>query len=164
MPVDRRLLQLVPPVRGLIVRAGLAEALRSAALIARGGLIGIVAARVIAGIPLTELLPLVYAAIAAVLLHAFAAWYATSSAQAASADILDTLRTRTLTILSRRDPREVEEQSARWRTILTDGLADFRPYLTNYLPSLLSLIIATPLALAAVSWACLLYTSDAADE
>lgn len=153
MPVDRRLLQLVPPVRGLIVRAGLAEALRSAALIARGGLIGIVAARVIAGIPLTELLPLVYAAIAAVLLHAFAAWYATSSAQAASADILDTLRTRTLTILSRRDPREVEEQSARWRTILTDGLADFRPYLTDYLPSLLSLIIATPLALAAVSWA-----------
>ena len=53
MPVDRRLLQLVPPVRRLIVRAGLAEALRSAALIARGGLIGIVAARVIAGSPET---------------------------------------------------------------------------------------------------------------
>lgn len=153
MPVDRRLIRLVPPVRGLIVRAGLAEALRSAGLIARGGLIGIIAARVIAGVPLPTLAPLAWAALGAVALHAGAAWFATASAQAASADVLDTLRTRTLAALSRRDPREVEEQAARWRTILTDGLADFRPYLTDYLPSLLALVISTPLALAAVWWA-----------
>ena len=153
MPVDRRLLQLVPPVRRLIVRAGLAEALCSAALIARGGLIGIVAARVIAGVPLADLLPLVCGAIAAVLLHAFAAWYATSSAQAASADILDTLRTRTLTILSRRAP-------AMWRNSPPAGAPSSptasptsAPTSPTTFPPPLSLIIATPLALAAVWWA-----------
>jgi ATP-binding cassette subfamily C protein CydD len=65
-------------------------------------------------------------------------------------ETVDTLREQGLRALSRRDPREVQESAASWRHILTRGLEDFRPYLTDFLPSLIALAVATPTVLIVI--------------
>ena len=61
-PLDPRLMRLVPPVRGLILRTGSFQALDTVLVIARGVLIGTVAARAITSdARLRELWPLLLA-------------------------------------------------------------------------------------------------------
>lgn len=148
-PVDPRLIRLIPPVRGLIVRTGLAQALESTLLIARGVLIGLVAASAIEH-SLSDAAWLLPALIAVVLLHGVVAWAAARSANASVGDVVDELRVRAMEALARRDPREVEERSGHWRHVLTRGLNDFRPFLTDFLPALVATVVGTPLALAVV--------------
>lgn len=152
-PLDPRLMRLVPPVRGLILRTGSFQALDTVLVIARGVLIGTVAARAITSdARLRELWPLLLALLAVVLLHAAAAW-ASSRAQAhAVGKTVDALRRRSLRALATRDPRVVQEESGQWRHVLTRGMEDFRPYLSQFLPALVAVCIATPAALVTIAY------------
>lgn len=150
-PVDKRLLSLVPPVSRLIARAGAVQALDTVLLIARGVLIGWVGAQVIlrdgqlAGLwgPVLTLLVVIVA-------HGAVSWWGKSLGSRSVSDVVDTLRVKALAALRRRDPRQVQEESAHWRTVLTDGISEFRPYLSEFLPSLVALVIATPATLIVV--------------
>ena len=147
-PVDQRLLRLIPPVRGLIIRAGVAQAASTALVLARGVLLGWAAAEVITGGPFPWwVLPVLLSVVAA---HGGVAWLAQRwSAQGVGATV-DTLRSSALQALRHRDPRAAQEQSGHWRTVLTSGLDDFRPYLTDFLPALVAVVLATPAALVVV--------------
>ncbi|MCP1388402.1 ATP-binding cassette domain-containing protein [Corynebacterium sp. TA-R-1] len=146
-PIDPRLIRLVPPVRGFIVRTGVAQALESALVIARGVCIGTVAAKVVTG-DAVGFLP--YLVIPVVLLHGLVAWAATRGANRSVGAVIDELREQAMAALTTRDPREVEERAGYWRHVLTKGLGDFRPYLTEFLPALVATCVGTPLALAVV--------------
>lgn len=155
-PVDKRLLSLVPPVSRLIARAGVIQALDTVLILARGMLIGWVAARAVIdaaadGQPDYGAYRWTVIALAAVVVaHGFVSYVGKRLGSNSVADVVDTLRVRALAALRRRDPRQVQEESGHWRTVLTDGVGEFRPYLAEFLPSLVSLVIATPAALAVV--------------
>ncbi|SES28156.1 ABC transporter ATP-binding protein/permease [Corynebacterium cystitidis] len=148
-PVDPRLIQLVPPVRRLLWRTGVAQGLTTALVIARGVLIGVIAASAVTGREVNDR-GLVAALAVVVIAHGVVAWWAKRSSNTAVGDTVDVLREQGLRALSRRDPREVQENAGTWRHVLTQGLEDFRPYLTDFLPSLIALVIATPAALITV--------------
>lgn len=155
-PVDKRLLSLIPPVSRLIARAGVTQAASTVMVLARGVLIGWVAAQAIIqtaefGAPRWEDLTWpVIALVAVVVLHGGVSHLAKRQGSRSVGDVVDTLRVKALDALRRRDPRQVQEQSAHWRTVLTDGVAEFRPYLSEFLPSLVALALATPAALLVV--------------
>jgi len=147
-PVDPRLLRLVPPVRRLIVRAGVAQALATVLVLARGVLLGWAAAQLITGAPFPWwTVPALVAVVAA---HGGVAWVAQRWSDRGVGDTIDTLRTRALHALRHRDPRVVQEESGHWRSVLTSGLDDFRPYLSQFLPALVAVTLATPAALVVV--------------
>lgn len=151
-PIDPRLLALVPPVRGLILRAGVLQALTTALLLARGVLIGWIAARVILdrGADWDVLTWPVVALLVVVAAHGVASGWAQSASSKSVGRVVDTLRAKALVALRHRDPRRVQEESAHWRGVLTDGIEDFRPYLSEFLPSLVAVVLATPAALVVV--------------
>lgn len=148
-PVDPRLVRLVPPVRQLIVRTGVAQAATTGLVVARGVLIGLLAAAAVEHkhLPDTALFALLAVVILA---HGALAWCAQRWSAAAVGDVIEVLRNKALRALHARDPREVEEQAATWRHVLTRGIADFRPYLTEFLPALFATALGTPIALAVV--------------
>lgn len=148
-PIDPRLVRLIPPVRGLIVRTGVTQAMDSVLVVTRGVLIGVLAASAVEGRDV-RFGVLIVALAAVVIAHGCVSWAAARMAHASVGDVVDTLRVRAMEALAARDPREVEEESARWRHILSRGLADFRPYLTEFLPALVATAVGTPLALAVV--------------
>ncbi|RNE49818.1 ABC transporter ATP-binding protein/permease [Corynebacterium alimapuense] len=152
-PLDRRLLELVPPVGRFIASAGITQALVTASLLVRGVLIGWVAARVVAdGADLASVMwPLLWLALA-VLAHGVISHLAQRRAAASVGEVIDSLRSSALAALGRQDPRTVQEKSAHWRTVLTDGLEQFRPYLSEFLPSLIAVVLATPASLAVIFW------------
>lgn len=150
-PIDPRLVRLIPPVRGFIVRTGLAQALESVLVIARGVLIGTVAAAAVLGSSLVDA-PLILITLAITVAHGLVAWWAARMSAASAGDVVDELRVQAMRALSARDPREVEERAAHWRHVLTRGLNDFRPFLTEFLPALVATAVGTPLALAVVFW------------
>lgn len=152
-PIDPQLLRLIPPVRGLIVRTGLFQTLSIVLLIARGVLIGAIAAGAIEGwrSGFWGNLPALLVSLAVtVLAHGCVEWAAARSAHASVGDVVDTMRTKAMQSLTGADPRVVQEHSSRWRHVLTRGMDDFRPYLTEFLPALIATVVGTPLALAVV--------------
>lgn len=147
-PVDPRLLRLAPPVRPLILRAGVAQALTTVLVLARGVLLGWGAAQLIVGRSFPWwVIPALIAVVAA---HGAVAGMAQRWSSRGVGATIDSLRTSSLEALRRRDPRVVQEQAAHWRTVLTAGLEDFRPYLSDFLPSLVAVVLATPAALLVV--------------
>lgn len=90
---------------------------------------------------------LVYALVAVVAMQAIVAFAARRWASKSTGASIDELRLAALRALERRDPREVHEDAARWRTTLTAGLEGVRPYLTDYVPALIATCLATPIAL-----------------
>lgn len=147
-PVDPRLLRLAPPVKGLILRAGAAQAVTTVLVLVRGVLLGWGTAELI----VERSFPwwVVPALVAVVAAHGAVSWAAQRWSARGVGGTIDSLRTSALEALRRRDPRLVQEESARWRTVLTTGLDDFRPYLSDFLPSLVAVALATPAALLVV--------------
>lgn len=148
-PVDPRLLRLVPPVRQLIVRTGVAQAADTLLLVARGILIGVVAASAVTerAVPRASLLLTLAGVVVA---HGVLAWVAQRWSADAVGDVVEDLRTKALRALAKQDPRAVEQDSATWRHVLTRGISDFRPYLTEFLPALFSTAIGTPIVVAVI--------------
>lgn len=151
-PIDPRLLALIPPVRGLILRTGVLQALTTVLVLARGVLIGWIAARVILdrGADWNALSWAVAALFLVVIVHGVVAARAQRASSESVGRVVDTLRAKALSALRRRDPRRVQEESAHWREVLTDGIEEFRPYLSEFLPSLVAVVLATPAALIVV--------------
>lgn len=148
-PVDPRLVRFAPPVRRFILRTGIAQGVTTALVVARGALLGVIAASAVEGRDVNYVL--LFAALAAVILaHSAAAAAAQRASLHAAGATIDVLRSKALTALARQDPRAVERDAALWRHVLTRGMDDFRPYLTDFLPSLVAGVIATPIALVAV--------------
>lgn len=148
-PIDPRLLRLVPPVRQLIVRTGVAQAADTLLLVARGILIGIVAASAVTerAVPRASLL---LALAGVVVAHGVLSWVAQRWSADAVGGVVEDLRTKALRALAKQDPRAVEQDSATWRHVLTRGITDFRPYLTEFLPALFSTAIGTPIVVAVI--------------
>ena len=151
-PIDPRLLALVPPMWGLILRTGVLQALTTVLVLARGVLIGWIAARVILdrGADWDVLTWPVVALFVVIAVHGVVSGHAQRASSESVGRVVDTLRAKALTALRRRDPRRVQEESAHWREVLTDGIEDFRPYLSEFLPSLVAVVLATPAALVVV--------------
>lgn len=82
--------------------------------------------------------------------HAATVYMAQRAAAASVSNVIDELRTRTFAALSTKDPRWVEENAPRWKVTLVEGLNEFRPYLSDYVPSLIAVALATPASLAVV--------------
>ncbi|MGI0542737.1 ATP-binding cassette domain-containing protein [Corynebacterium aquatimens] len=116
-------------------------------VIARGVLIGVTAASAIEGHPVRGLLGWL---LGVVLAHGVVEWCAARSAQASVGNVVDSMRSQAMTALTGRDPRVVQEHASHWRHVLTRGMDDFRPYLTEFLPALIATVISTPVALAVV--------------
>lgn len=146
--MDPRLLRWAPPVKALILRAGIAQALTTVLVLTRGVLLGWGAAQLI----VERVFPwwVLPALVAVVTAHGTVSWVAQRWSSQGVGATIDSLRTSSLEALRRRDPRGVQEQSAHWRTVLTSGLDDFRPYLSDFLPSLVAVVLATPAALLVV--------------
>lgn len=147
-PVDPRLLRLAPPARTLILRAGISQALTTVLVLARGVLLGWGTAQLI----VTEQFPwwVIPTLLAVVAAHGGVSWVAQRWSSQGVGATVDSLRSSSLAALRHRDPRAVQEQAGHWRTVLTTGLDDFRPYLSDFLPSLVAVVLATPAALVVV--------------
>lgn len=153
-PFDPAFLRLVPPVRGLIVGTGVAQAVTTALIVARGVAIGTVAGRVIESGSLSTagVDAWLWALLGIVVLHGAADWVAERRRAQAVGRVIDTLRRRAVDALASRDPRQVQEDSGRLRHVLTRGLDDARPYLTDFLPAGVAVCLTTPVALATVAY------------
>nr|WP_238525919.1 ABC transporter transmembrane domain-containing protein [Corynebacterium nuruki] len=155
-PVDARLLRLSGDARRWILLLAAVTAARTVCLVAAGVLTGTVAARVITdaadgtAIDLAdETGPLVTLGIL-VVLRAVLAWAEKRYGRRAAGQATRDLRDRALRALAVTDPRQVDRP--RWRTLLTEGIDGLGPYLTGYLPALVSTAIATPAVLVTVWW------------
>jgi ATP-binding cassette subfamily C protein CydD len=153
-PVDPRLLRLSPDARRWILLLAGVTAARTGCLVAAGVLTGTVAARVITGdgpggALADETGPLVALGVL-VVLRAVLAWAEKRYGRRAAGQATRDLRDRALRALAVTDPRQVDRP--RWRTLLTEGVDGLGPYLTGYLPALVSTAIATPAVLVTVWW------------
>ncbi|QGU01334.1 ATP-binding/permease protein CydD [Corynebacterium kalinowskii] len=145
-PLNQRLLAAAPAARRHLVLTGIAQAADTVLTVARAALIGTAAAVLIEQDVIRW--ELVYALAGVVLAQAGVAFVARRWASKSTGEAVDELRLAALKALERRDPRQVEEDSAMWRTTLTSGLEGVRPYLTEYVPALIATCLATPIALA----------------
>ena len=147
--VDPRLLSLSVPTRRWTVLLAVVTALRTGTLVASGVLLGTTAAAVLtdhtglaghraALVALCVLVPV----------QAGLAWAEKRFSHRAAVQATEDLRLRALDALAHRDPRTVDR--ATWRTLLTDGVEGLGPYLTGYLPALVSTALATPAVLLVV--------------
>jgi ATP-binding cassette subfamily C protein CydD len=158
-PVDPRLLRLSPDARRWILLLAGVTAARTGCLVAAGVLTGTVAARVITGatadtggtghVLADEAGPLIALGVL-VVLRAVLAWAEKRYGRRAAGQATRDLRDRALRALAVTDPRQVDRP--RWRTLLTEGVDGLGPYLTGYLPALVSTVIATPAVLVTVWW------------
>ncbi|WP_414121541.1 ABC transporter ATP-binding protein/permease [Corynebacterium nuruki] len=153
-PVDPRLLRLSPDARRWILLLAGVTAARTGCLVTAGVLTGTVAARVITGdgpgsALADETGPLVALGVL-VVLRAVLAWAEKRYGRRAAGQATRDLRDRALRALAVTDPRQVDRP--RWRTLLTEGVDGLGPYLTGYLPALVSTVIATPAVLVTVWW------------
>lgn len=149
-PVDPRLLRLSTPTRRWTAVLAAVTALRTVALVASGVLLGHVGAAVVTdhtGVP-DHRTALIWLGIL-VPVQAGLAWAEKRYSHRAAARATEDLRVRALDALAHRDPRSVDR--AAWRTLLTEGVDGLGPYLTGYLPALLSTALATP-AILVVVW------------
>lgn len=147
-PLDPRLLRLSSSATRFVVGAGLLQSAATAAVVARGILVGTVAAAVVVtGDVDTRALAVLLGVVAvhAVLRAAQRRW-----ADHCVAGSIVELRTAGIRALWRGDPREAQAAAPHWRVALGPGLEDLRPYFRDYLPALVSLVIATPVAWAVV--------------
>lgn len=150
-PVDPRLLRLSVPARRWIIVLSVVTALRTVALVASGVLVGQVASHVIADHSALgdHRAALIWLA-TLTLVQAALAWAEKRWSHRAAARATEDLRARALEALALSDPRTVDR--ATWRTLLTEGIDGLGPYLTGYLPALVSTALATPATLAVVWW------------
>lgn len=148
-PVDPRLLSLSAPTRRWTVLLAVVTALRTGALVASGVLLGTTAATVVTDHtgPADHRAALV-ALCVLVPVQAGLAWVEKRFSHRAAAQATEDLRLRALGTLAHRDPRTVDR--ATWRALLTDGVEGLGPYLTGYLPALVSTALATPAVLLVV--------------
>lgn len=144
-PLNHRLLAAAPAARRHLISTGVAQALDSVLTVARAVLLGTVAAAMIE--QHSARWELIWALCAVVIAQAGVALVARLWASRSVGATVDKLRREALLALERRDPREVAEDAARWRTTLTSGLDGVRPYLTDYVPALIATCLATPIAL-----------------
>lgn len=105
-PIDPRLLRLVPPVRRLIIAARPLQAADTAAVLARGILIGSVAASAINS-TLRQRLLVILAVV--VVVHGAMSYAGARIKTASTGEVIDDLQTRALHALRRRDPRAAQE-------------------------------------------------------
>ncbi|AGP31905.1 ABC transporter ATP-binding protein/permease [Corynebacterium terpenotabidum] len=148
-PVNQRLLSLSAPTRRWILVLAVVTALRTGALVASGVLLGTTAAAVITdhtGLA-DHRTALVWLTVL-VIVQAVLAWAEQRNSHRAAVRATEDLRLRALDVLAHRDPRTVDR--AHWRTLLTEGVDGLGPYLTGYLPALVSTALATPAVLLVV--------------
>lgn len=151
-PVEPRLLRLSTPTRRWIILLSVLTALRTLCTVITGVLIGTVVADTITGAPdglSGHRLPLVMLAML-VTAQVFLGWAEKRYSHRAAADATEDLRIRALGVLAITDPRGVDRKV--WRTLLTEGVEGLGPYLTGYLPALVSTAVTVPVTLVAVWW------------
>ncbi|WP_026162350.1 AAA family ATPase [Corynebacterium ulceribovis] len=148
------------PARRWIVLAGALTATATAATVTMGLLIaGITVGRIgplgqTHALPHAELWatfgPTIAALAALAAVRIVVSWalarFGTQAAAAVTAD----LRRDGLRHLAVSDQRTVDR--AYWQALLTTGIDGLKPYISGFLPSLVALVLATPIALAAVAW------------
>lgn len=150
-PVDTRLLDLSAPTRRWITVLAVVTALRTLALVAAGVLTGELTAAVIVDHDgLQDHTGAVVALCVLVVVQTTLAWAEKRWGHRAAALATGDLRARALEVLAHLDPRTVDRPL--WRTLLTEGVEGLGPYLTGYLPALISTAVATPVTLAVVWW------------
>ena len=170
-PIDPQLLALSAPVRRWIVLAGVLTTLNSAATIALGLIIGATTAMVLGeSAPpwLTSIAQLTGAhpagtnapgpqwplfatiALGATAVKIACSWALAHYGEATGATAAATLRAQALQALAHKDPRNVD--IAAWRGVLTVGIDGVAIYIAQFLPSLVTAVLATPIALATIAW------------
>jgi len=126
-------------------------ALRTVATVSTGVIVGHVIASVITGNPgLANHVGALTALTVLVPIQVALAWAEKRWGHRAAAQATEDLRARALEVVAHQDPRTVDR--ALWRTLLTEGIDGLGPYLTGYLPALVSTALATPAVLAVVWW------------
>ncbi|MGP9611310.1 MULTISPECIES: ABC transporter ATP-binding protein/permease [unclassified Corynebacterium] len=151
-PVDPRLLRLSAPTRRWIILLSVLTVLRTLCTVVTGVLIGTVVADTITGPPgglSSHRLPLVLLAVL-VTAQVFLGWVERRYSHRAAAKAIEDLRIRALEVLAVADPRGVDRKV--WRTLLTEGVEGLGPYLTGYLPALVSTAVTVPVTLVVVWW------------
>ncbi|WP_255372576.1 ABC transporter transmembrane domain-containing protein [Corynebacterium sp.] len=78
------------------------------------------------------------------------AWAEKRYSHRAAARATEDLRVTALGVLAVSDPRRVDR--AIWRTLLTEGVEGLGPYLTGYLPALVSTVVTVPVTLVVIWW------------
>lgn len=148
-PVDPRLLQLSGPTRRWTAVLAVVTALRTVALVISGIIVGRTSASVITdGTGLADHWAALGVLALLVVARTALAWVEQRYSHRAAAQATEDLRVRALTVLAHCDPRTVDR--AEWRTLLAEGTEGLGPYLTGYLPALMSTALATPAVLLVV--------------
>lgn len=142
------LLRVSTRTRRWVVIAAVLSAAGVTLTVAAGLLIGRIVGTVAAEHSPADLTPEFAWLIVVGIARAAIAWLRARLGDQVAIDIVSDLRRRAIESVALSDPRRVD--TARWRTIITDGLAAFRPYLSGFLPAAIAVFFSTPASLAVI--------------
>ena len=153
-PVDPRLWRFSRSARGYLVLSVVLSVVTTAAIILSALVIGSVVAGVITDPSrrsLSDWAGLLGVLAVVVAVRVASAWLQARFGHRAATDVIAELEGDVLEAAAELPPRELDSRRAELAVVLTHGLADLRPYLAGYLPSLILAIIVPP-AVIAVIW------------
>ncbi|CAG7843817.1 ATP-binding/permease protein CydD [Pseudoclavibacter triregionum] len=150
-PLDPRLLRYASSARRFLVIGGLLGLVTTAAIVVAAWCIAHGVVEAIAGRPMSELAPIAWILLAAVVVRALAAWGMDAAAARAGALSKSELRAGLLDAIAALGPGWVAgRRSAELTTVAGRGLDGLDAYFGRYLPQLLLAGLATPVLIAVI--------------
>ncbi|TFC75512.1 thiol reductant ABC exporter subunit CydD [Cryobacterium sp. TMS1-20-1] len=152
-PLDPRLLRYASAARRFLLIGALLGFAQTLVVVAFAWFLTRAITLLVAGEPLTEIVPTLVALAAVIVLRSLLIWLLEVAANRGAAQVKSQLRTKVMAKLAERGPDWVaSQQSARLATVVTTGLDALDNYFARYLPQLLLTAIATPILIAVMLW------------
>ncbi|WRS29496.1 thiol reductant ABC exporter subunit CydD [Actinomycetaceae bacterium MB13-C1-2] len=150
-PLDPRLLKYARSARRYIAQIAVLGLLTAALVIAQAFLVSASLSPVVTSSkPLAEVMPTVLGLAAVVAVRALLVYLREAGAHRAADQTIAELRAQVLAKSARLGPRWRARNAAENATLVTRGLDDLDPYFVKFLPQLLLVMTATPLALVTI--------------
>ncbi|WP_104132842.1 thiol reductant ABC exporter subunit CydD [Cryobacterium sp. M91] len=152
-PLDPRLLRYASAARRFLLIGALLGFAQTLVVVAFAWFLTRAITLLVAGEPLTEIVPTLVALAAVIVLRSLLIWLLEVAANRGAAQVKSQLRAKVMAKLAERGPDWVaSQQSARLATVVTTGLDALDNYFARYLPQLLLTAIATPILIAVMLW------------
>ncbi|TFD58515.1 thiol reductant ABC exporter subunit CydD [Cryobacterium sp. Hh7] len=152
-PLDPRLLRYASAARRFLLIGAVLGFAQTLVVVAFAWFLTRAITLLVAGEPLTEIVPTLVALAAVIVLRSLLIWLLEVAANRGAAQVKSQLRAKVMAKLAERGPDWVaSQQSARLATVVTTGLDALDNYFARYLPQLLLTAIATPILIAVMLW------------
>lgn len=151
-PVDPRLWRYSRSARQYLVLIVVLSLVDTAAIIVSALMLGTVLAGVITTDvrSLGEWAPQLWTLFGAVVVRGAAAWMQSRYGHRAASRVVEELENEVLGVASHMDPRDLDSERESIGVVVTRALGGLAPYLTGYVPSLVSAATLTPMTLVVV--------------